>query len=84
MKPGANRVAVVDIGTNSTRLLVADVAGGHVTTLERQSRVTRLGRGVDLSGQLSDEAIDATCEVIHDYVVDLPDGGSQFGGCDRD
>src|SRR5205085_1847676 len=42
------RVAVVDIGTNSTRLLVADVGDGRVQELERRSRVTRLGRGVDL------------------------------------
>jgi exopolyphosphatase/guanosine-5'-triphosphate,3'-diphosphate pyrophosphatase len=59
---------VIDIGTNSTRLFVADVADARVTRIERQSRVTRLGRGVDLSGQLSSEAIEATCEVIADYV----------------
>ena len=67
--PGSpTRVAVIDIGTNSTRLFVADVADGRVSRVERQSRVTRLGRGVDLSGQLSSEAIEATCEVIADYV----------------
>ena len=36
---------MIDIGTNSTRLLVADVADGRVGRVERQSRVTRLGRG---------------------------------------
>ena len=51
------RVAVVDIGTNSTRLLVADVDGGAVTQLERRTTVTRLGRGVDTTGRLSDEAM---------------------------
>jgi exopolyphosphatase/guanosine-5'-triphosphate,3'-diphosphate pyrophosphatase len=61
-------VAVVDIGSNSTRLLVAEVEAGRVSELERQSRVTRLGRGVDLSGQLSAEAIEAACEAIADYV----------------
>jgi exopolyphosphatase / guanosine-5'-triphosphate,3'-diphosphate pyrophosphatase len=61
------RVAVIDVGSNSTRLLVADVDGG-VSVLERQSRVTRLGRGVDLSGQLADEAIEAACAAIADYV----------------
>ena len=51
-------VAVVDIGTNSTRLLVADVASsGAVSTLVRRSTVTRLGAGVDASGSLSGEAI---------------------------
>jgi exopolyphosphatase/guanosine-5'-triphosphate,3'-diphosphate pyrophosphatase len=62
-------VAVVDIGSNSTRLLVADVEGGRVSEVERQSRVTRLGRGVDLSGQLAAEAIEATCGAIADYVA---------------
>jgi exopolyphosphatase/guanosine-5'-triphosphate,3'-diphosphate pyrophosphatase len=62
------RVAVIDIGTNSTRLFVADIADGRVTRVDRQSRVTRLGRGVDLSGQLSSEAIEATCREIADYV----------------
>jgi len=61
-------VAVVDIGTNSTRLLVADVEGGRVSEVERRSRVTRLGRGVDLSGQLSAEAIEVVCETIGDYL----------------
>src|SRR5262249_25599237 len=56
-----------DVGSNSTRLLVADV-DGCISVVERQSRVTRLGRGVDLSGQLSDEAIDAACAAVADYV----------------
>jgi exopolyphosphatase/guanosine-5'-triphosphate,3'-diphosphate pyrophosphatase len=62
-------VAVIDIGSNSTRLLIADVEEGRVTEVERQSRVTRLGRGVDLSGQLSAEAIEAACAAIADYVA---------------
>jgi exopolyphosphatase / guanosine-5'-triphosphate,3'-diphosphate pyrophosphatase len=68
MAPAAHRVAVVDVGSNSTRLLVADVAGGRVAEVERRSTVTRLGRGVDLSGQLSDEAIEAACGAIGEYV----------------
>ena len=61
------RVAVIDIGTNSTRLLIADVEGQKVDEIYRESRVTRLGRGVDYSGQLSSEGIDAVCEAISDY-----------------
>jgi exopolyphosphatase/guanosine-5'-triphosphate,3'-diphosphate pyrophosphatase len=68
MNEDLKRVAVVDIGTNSTRLLVADVGDGRVEEVERRSRVTRLGRGVDLSGQLSAEAVEAACEAIGDYV----------------
>ncbi|HEU5142546.1 MAG TPA: Ppx/GppA phosphatase family protein [Solirubrobacterales bacterium] len=67
MAQASQRVAVIDVGSNSTRLLLADVAGTAVSKVERQSRVTRLGRGVDLSGQLSAEAIEATCAAIADY-----------------
>jgi exopolyphosphatase / guanosine-5'-triphosphate,3'-diphosphate pyrophosphatase len=76
MAENPQRVAVIDIGSNSTRLLVADVDGG-VRVLERQSRVTRLGRGVDLSGQLSDEAIEAACEAIADYVEICRESGAE-------
>src|SRR3954462_9958855 len=68
MAEGAKRVAVIDVGTNSTRLLVADVEGGRVSPLERRSTVTRLGRGVDLSGHLSGEAIEDVCAAIGGYV----------------
>jgi exopolyphosphatase/guanosine-5'-triphosphate,3'-diphosphate pyrophosphatase len=74
MSTDAHRVAVIDIGTNSTRLLIADVAEGRVTEVERSSQVTRLGRGVDLSGQLSAEAIEAACEAIGDYVAVCQEG----------
>lgn len=74
--PGdTQRVAVVDIGSNSTRLLVADVAAGSIREVERQSRVTRLGRGVDLAGQLSAEAIEAACTAIADYVSIYEEAG---------
>jgi exopolyphosphatase/guanosine-5'-triphosphate,3'-diphosphate pyrophosphatase len=49
-----SRVAVVDIGTNSTRLLVAEV-DGSLTELQRESIVTRLGEGVDAAGRLGEE-----------------------------
>jgi exopolyphosphatase / guanosine-5'-triphosphate,3'-diphosphate pyrophosphatase len=77
MSSDSHRVAVVDIGTNSTRLLVADVADGRVSEVERRSRVTRLGRGVDLSGQLSSEAVEAVCEVIADYVSLYQEAGAE-------
>ena len=49
------RIAVVDIGTNSTRLLVAEVGDGELRELARESVVTRLGEGVDTTGRLGDE-----------------------------
>ncbi len=69
--PAGLRVAVIDIGTNSTRLLVAEVAadGSSLSEIVRDSRVTRLGRGVDSSGQLATEAIDQVCTTIADYLV---------------
>jgi exopolyphosphatase/guanosine-5'-triphosphate,3'-diphosphate pyrophosphatase len=62
------RVAVLDLGTNSTRLVVADVASGAVRELERRTTVTRLGRGVDTSGALAAEAIEEVCATIAEYV----------------
>jgi exopolyphosphatase/guanosine-5'-triphosphate,3'-diphosphate pyrophosphatase len=63
------RVAVLDMGTNSTRLLVAEIDDGRVRELERRSTVTRLGRGVDCSGQLAAEAIEEVCATVADYVA---------------
>jgi exopolyphosphatase / guanosine-5'-triphosphate,3'-diphosphate pyrophosphatase len=56
------------MGTNSTRLLVADVGDREVTEIERESRVTGLGRGVDTSGQLATDAIDDVCGAVGDYI----------------
>jgi exopolyphosphatase / guanosine-5'-triphosphate,3'-diphosphate pyrophosphatase len=69
MGADAKRVAVVDIGTNSTRLLVAEVEDRRVEELERHTRVTRLGRGVDLSGQLATEAIEDVCATVSEYLA---------------
>jgi exopolyphosphatase / guanosine-5'-triphosphate,3'-diphosphate pyrophosphatase len=61
------RIAVVDLGTNSTRLLVADVEDGHVTEIEKRSEVPRLGEGVDESGRLADGAIARVHETLAGY-----------------
>lgn len=62
------RVAVVDCGSNSTRLLVADRLGGdRLHAVERHSRVTRLAAGVDAAGSLDDRAIERTAAVLEDY-----------------
>ena len=62
------RVAVVDIGTNSTRLLIADVEGERVTgELERRSTITRLGQGVDKDGSLTDEAMGRVYATLDEY-----------------
>jgi exopolyphosphatase / guanosine-5'-triphosphate,3'-diphosphate pyrophosphatase len=77
MAPGPQRVAVIDIGSNSTRLLVAEVADGRVTPIERRSTVTRLGRGVDLSGRLAKEAVEAACAAVDPYVATLQELGAE-------
>ena len=67
----SRRLGAVDCGTNSTRLLVAEVGGpgaaGGTTTIERQMRITRLGRGVDATGALAPEAVDLTLAVLREY-----------------
>ena len=68
------RVAVVDIGTNSTRLLVADVVDGRVVDeLARESIVTRLGQGVDATGHLADEAMERVFAVLGQYRRQIDD-----------
>jgi exopolyphosphatase / guanosine-5'-triphosphate,3'-diphosphate pyrophosphatase len=62
------RVAVVDIGTNSTRLLIADVeADRSVAELHRESIVTRLGAGVDATGRLGDAPMRRVFDVLARY-----------------
>ena len=62
------RIAVVDIGTNSTRLFIADVEHGRVTAqIDRRTRVTRLGAGVDAHGRLDPEAIARVLATLDDY-----------------
>jgi exopolyphosphatase/guanosine-5'-triphosphate,3'-diphosphate pyrophosphatase len=74
------RIAVVDIGTNSTRLLLADVAAdGSITELARRSEVTRLGVGVDSSGVLSEEAMERVFATLDDYSAMIED----LGGADQ-
>jgi exopolyphosphatase/guanosine-5'-triphosphate,3'-diphosphate pyrophosphatase len=61
------RVAVVDIGTNSTRLLVAEVEQGDLRELERQTTVTRLGEGLEATGRLSAAAIGRVSDALASY-----------------
>ena len=71
-------VAVVDVGTNSTRLLIAEVADGRVVReLERRTNVTRLGEGVDESGRLSEEAIGARARRVRAYREAIDAAGAE-------
>ena len=60
-------VAAIDCGTNSIRLLIADVEGQAKTDHLREMRVVRLGQGVDGSGRLAPEAIERTLEACREY-----------------
>jgi exopolyphosphatase/guanosine-5'-triphosphate,3'-diphosphate pyrophosphatase len=61
------RVAIADIGTNSTRLLVADVDAGALREVERLLEITRLGQGVDASGTLAGDAIERVLACLDHY-----------------
>jgi len=68
------RLAAVDLGSNSTRLLIADLADdGRLTEVVRRATVTRLGQGVDRSGRLDDAALQrvhAELDVIHGLLAE--------------
>ena len=74
----ADRVASIDIGTNSTRLLVAESggAGTPLVTVERLMRITRLGQGVDHAGTLTPDAIDRTVAVLASKLANGDAGGA--------
>jgi exopolyphosphatase/guanosine-5'-triphosphate,3'-diphosphate pyrophosphatase len=62
-----SRVAAVDLGTNSTRLLVADVDDGRISELARETRITRLGEGVDERRRLLPGPIARVRNVLTDF-----------------
>jgi exopolyphosphatase/guanosine-5'-triphosphate,3'-diphosphate pyrophosphatase len=74
---GVSRVAAIDCGTNSIRLLVADVpAEGAHTDLLRRMEVVRLGEGVDATGRLAPQAIERTRAALAGYAAAARDLGA--------
>jgi exopolyphosphatase / guanosine-5'-triphosphate,3'-diphosphate pyrophosphatase len=71
------RIAVVDIGTNSTRLLIADVADDRVEELDRRTTVTRLGEGLEASGRLSDAAMARVSDALAGYREAIDSHGAE-------
>ncbi len=69
------RVAGIDCGTNSIRLLVADVEGGHLTDVVRTMEVVRLGQGVDATGRIAPEALERTLAAAARYAATCADLG---------
>jgi exopolyphosphatase/guanosine-5'-triphosphate,3'-diphosphate pyrophosphatase len=77
------RVAAIDCGTNSIRLLVADVdtGAGKLTDVERRMEVVRLGEGVDRTGRIAPEALERTLDAARRYAeicADLEVGRIRF------
>lgn len=62
-----NRVAAIDCGTNSIRLLIADRSDGRLRDLHREMRIVRLGQGVDATGQFAPDALERTRAALVDY-----------------
>jgi len=71
------RVAAIDLGTNSTRLLVADVVDGQVTEIVRRLAITRLGEGVDERPVLRPAAIARVMSVVADYRREAEELGAE-------
>ncbi|VXC02242.1 Exopolyphosphatase 2 [Arthrobacter sp. 9V] len=79
-----SRVAAIDCGTNSIRLLIADAspetlerdATGPLTDVVREMRVVRLGQGVDATGELAPEALERTFAAARDYAELIKEHGA--------
>jgi exopolyphosphatase/guanosine-5'-triphosphate,3'-diphosphate pyrophosphatase len=69
----SKRVAAIDCGTNSLRLLIADVdvARRTLTDVERRMEIVRLGQGVDATGMINPEALDRTLRMLADYAKQI-------------
>jgi len=64
-----NRVAAIDCGTNSIRLLIADLDRGRLRDIHREMRIVRLGQGVDATGQFAPDALARTRAALVDYAA---------------
>ena len=69
LAPKPQRRAVVDVGTNSIKLLVADVIGNDVRPVHEESRQTRLGKGFYVTHRLQPESVACTAEAVWDFAL---------------
>ena len=65
------RVAAIDIGTVTCRLLLAETDGTHITTLAKRSTITNLGEGVDATSHLLPEAIERVSQTVAGYLAEI-------------
>jgi exopolyphosphatase / guanosine-5'-triphosphate,3'-diphosphate pyrophosphatase len=71
------RVAAIDCGTNSIRLLVADLRADTLTDVHRETRIVRLGQDVDATGRVAPEAVERTRVALADYTAIAARTGAQ-------
>ena len=71
------RVAGIDCGTNSIRLLVADAVDGRLVDVVREMRIVRLGEGVDRTGSLAPQALERTRLALADYAATIAAHGTE-------
>lgn len=71
------RLAGIDCGTNSIRLLIADFDGGRLRDVHRETRIVRLGQGVDATGEFAADAIARTRVALTDYAALIKEHGAQ-------
>ena len=71
------RVAGIDCGTNSFRLLVADAVDGRLVDVVREMRIVRLGEGVDRTGSLAPQALERTRLALADYAATIAAHGTE-------
>jgi len=69
------RVAAIDCGTNSIRLLIADIDGAHFREIHREMEIVRLGQGVDKTGQFHPDAILRTLAAVDKFAVEIAKRG---------
>ena len=77
--PGQQRVAAIDCGTNSLRLLIADIdpARTELADVQRRMEIVRLGEGVDATGRLASAALARTFAMLEEYARAIDDSGAR-------
>jgi exopolyphosphatase/guanosine-5'-triphosphate,3'-diphosphate pyrophosphatase len=65
------RVAAIDCGTNSIRLLIADVEGTKFREIRRDMEIVRLGEGVDRTGRFDERAVERTLRALDGFIVEM-------------
>jgi exopolyphosphatase/guanosine-5'-triphosphate,3'-diphosphate pyrophosphatase len=71
-----SRVAAIDCGTNSIRLLIADIEGEHFREIYRTMEIVRLGEGVDRNKQFAPAAIERTLRAVSEFALEIKRRGA--------